>query len=145
MKGINIFLCERTLCHIRKQLRPKTGKNFLLYLCLYWFYIFDFMKCIKISCLGARYVSSYISYGLKQGIFWIVCFLLFIYKLTQWGSIENIVLYHKSIMKIITIWYTVVGIFGSRVCDFVVYVVGVWGCRNALNRLKINIYIFEEK
>ena len=70
------------------------------------------------------------------GIF--VVFYLFIYKLTQWGSVENIVLYHKNIMKIITIWNTLVGISVSGVCGFLVCVVGVWGCRQALNRLKIN-------
>ena len=52
-------------------------------------------------------------------------FLWFIYNLTQRGSVENIVLYHKNIMKIITIWHTVVGISGSGVCGFVVYVVVV--------------------
>ena len=74
----------------------------------------------------------------------IFCFSLFIYNLTQWGSVENIVLYHKNIIKIITIWHTVVGIFGSGVCGFVVCVVGVWGCRQALNRLKINIFFWRK-
>ena len=41
-------------------------------------------------------------------------------------------------MKIITIWHTVVVISGSGVCGFVVCVVGVWGWRQALIRLKIN-------
>ena len=68
----------------------------------------------------------------------IFCFSLFIYNLTQLGSVENIALYHKNLMKIITIWNTVVGIFGYGVCGFVVHVVGMWGCRQALNRLKIN-------
>ena len=52
---------------------------------------------------------------------------------------ENIVLYHKNIMKIITIWYTVVGIYFSGACGFVVCVVGVWDYRQAVNRLKIDI------
>ena len=67
-----------------------------------------------------------------------IFFLLFIYKLTQLWSVENVVLYHKNIMKIITIWYMVVGISISGVRGFVVCVVGVWGCRQAINRLKIN-------
>ena len=45
---------------------------------------------------------------------------------------KNIFLYQKNIMKIITIWYTVVGISGSGVCGFVVRVVGVWGCRQSI-------------
>ena len=57
----------------------------------------------------------------------ICCFLLFIYKLTKCGSVENIILYHKNIMKIITIWYTVVGISGSGDCGFVVCVVDIDG------------------
>ena len=68
----------------------------------------------------------------------IFCLLLFKYKLKQSGRVENIVLYHNNIIKTITIWYTVVGISGSGVCVFVVCVVGVWGCRKALNMLKIN-------
>ena len=36
------------------------------------------------------------------------------------------------------IWYTVVGFFGSRGCGFVICVVWVWGCIQALNWLKIN-------
>ena len=72
------------------------------------------------------------------------CFSLFIYKLTQWRSVENIVLYHKNITKTITIWHTVVGISGSGVCGFVVCVVGVWGCQQALNRLKINILFWRK-
>ena len=39
-------------------------------------------------------------------------------------------------MKIIAIWHTVVSIYGSGACGFVVYVVGVCGWRQALNRLK---------
>ena len=65
-------------------------------------------------------------------------FYLFIYKLIQRGSVENIVQYHKNITKITTIWHTVVGISGYGVCGFVVCVVGVWGSRQALNRIKIN-------
>ena len=124
----------------------KQGQLFSLSLCLYWFYISLFMKCIKSSCLGARCISSWISYGLEKGIPCHFFFLLFIYKLTQWGSVENIVLYHKNIMKILTIWHMVGGIYcsGSRVCGFVVCVVVLWGYRQALNRLKINSF-FEEK
>ena len=103
------------------------------------------MKCINISCFGARCVSSWSSYGLKQGIPWnFFGFSLFIYKLAQWGSVENIVFYHKNIMKIVTIWHTVVGIYGSGMCDFVVRVVGVWGFRKSINRLKINRLFWRE-
>ena len=49
-----------------------------------------------------------------------------------------IVLYHKNVIKIIIIWYTLVGVSGSGGYDFVVFMVGVWGCRQAFNRLKIN-------
>ena len=44
-------------------------------------------------------------------------------------------------MKIITIWHTVAGISGSCGCGFVIYVVRVWGCRQALNKLKMNIFL----
>ena len=44
----------------------------------------------------------------------------------------------KNITKIITIWHTVVGISSFGVCGLVMCVVGVWECRQALNRLKIN-------
>ena len=44
----------------------------------------------------------------------------------------------QNIMKIITIWHTVVGISGLGECGFAVCVVGMWRCRQALNRLKIN-------
>ena len=58
------------------------------------------MKCINISCLGARFVISWRNYGLKQGIPWhFFCFFLFLYNLTQRGSVENIVLYHKNRIK----------------------------------------------
>ena len=76
------------------------------------------------TALNREYVGIFVSY----------C----IYKLTQRGSVENIVLYNKHITKTITIWYTVVGISGSMVCGFMVCVVGVWECRQELNRLKIN-------
>ena len=103
------------------------------------------MKCVNISCLGARCVSSRCIYVLKQGIHWqFFCFSLFIYKLTQLGSVENIVLYHKNIIKIITICHTVVGISSSRRCGFWVCVVGVWGCRQALNRLEINRFFWRK-
>ena len=36
------------------------------------------MKGINISCLGARFVSSWSSYGLKQGIPWNCLFLFYI-------------------------------------------------------------------
>ena len=41
-------------------------------------------------------------------------------------------------MKIIIIWHTVLGISDSGVCGFVVFVVGEWWFRKALNRLKIS-------
>ena len=41
-------------------------------------------------------------------------------------------------MKIIIIWHTLVGISGSGWCGCVVCLLGVRGCRQALNRLKIN-------
>ena len=40
---------------------------------------------------------------------------------------KDIVLYNRKIMKIITILHTVVGIYGSGVCGFVVCVAGVGG------------------
>ena len=144
MKSINIFLFGSTLCHLRKQLRPKTGKRFIIFSLFILISYFLFMKCINILCLRARCVSSWISFSLKQGIPWNFVFLLFLYKLSQWGYVKNIVLYHKHIKKLISIWHTVVGIYGSGVCGFVVCVVGLWGCRQALNRLKINILFWRK-
>ena len=144
MNSINIFLFGSTLCQLRKQLRPKTGKYFLTFSFFYWFYIFLFMKCINISCLGARCVSSWSRYGLKQVIHWhfFPCCLYiswnnkYLYKISSYTK--------KYIIKIITLWHTVVGIYGSRGCGFVVCVVGVWGCRQTLNRLKINILFWRK-
>ena len=47
-------------------------------------------------------------------------------------------------MKIITIWHTVLGISSSGVCGCVVCVLGVWGWRQAINRLKRNILFWRK-
>ena len=96
-----------------------------------------YIKCV--SVVWEYVVSAHgATTSLKGEPLGFFCFHLFIYKLTQWESVENIVLYHKNRMKIMAIWNTVVGISGSGVCGFVVCVVGGWGWRQALNWLKIN-------
>ena len=85
-----------------------------------------FNEMNKNGCLGARCVRLWSIYGIKQGIPWhFFCFSLFLYKLTQGGYVENIVLYQIYIIKIVTIWHTLAGIYGYGVCGFVLYVVGV--------------------
>ena len=47
-------------------------------------------------------------------------------------------------MKIIIIWHTLVGISGSGWCGCVVCLLGVRGCRQALNRVRINRFFWRK-
>ena len=80
----------------------KQGRLYFLYLCLYSFYVFLFIKWINISCLGACCVSSWRSYGLKQGIHWYFFLFLAVY----------IDFYALLFMKSINIF-----LFGSTLCQ----------------------------